>query len=339
MKFLLALSCLLFFLIACATKTTTPSTPTPAQPVLALENQAKTITDWGVSGISSGAMMSAQLGIAHSEKISNVGLFSGSIYGCSQGNVQTALKICMADPSKINEKDSLRYVQKKKIKTEIDNLANLKKQKIFLFHGKLDKVVKHEVVSKNEYFYQKLKAPTKSLSLDHLGHSFATKNPSGSNCENSSSPYISNCNYDSIDELFKYIYPAKTPSLATPNKARLFSLNAESFIDKTLLEKAFFNKEILVYVPQNCEQKSCSAHLALHGCHQAPEFVGMDFIMGAGYLEAAEKYQTIVVFPSVLKSTTNPYGCWDWWGYSDAQSYDTKQAPQIQVLEKIMGRL
>lgn len=339
MKFLFTLFSLLFFLIACATNSKKEASSDSKPAFLAYENQTKPITDWGISGISSGAMMSAQVGIAHSEKISSVGLFSGSIYGCSHGDVQRALKICMADPSKINEKASLKYVQKKKLKTEIDSLNNLKKQKVFLFHGQMDKVVKAEVVSKNKFFYEKLKAPTKSILLNNLGHSFATKNPNGSNCESSASPYINNCHYDSIDELFKYIYPTKTISSTLADKERLFILNAESFIEKSLMDKAFFSKDIFVYIPKGCEQQSCSAHLALHGCHQAPEFVGMDFIMGAGYLDAAEKYQTVLVFPSVLKSTANPYGCWDWWGYSDSQNYDTKLAPQIQILEKIMKRL
>lgn len=297
------------------------------------------ISDWGTSGISSGAMMSAQMAIAHSSDISKVGLFSSSIYGCSQGDVQSALKICMAGTDKVNEKKILDYAKKKKVPDEIDPIENIKKQRVFLFHGKQDKVVKFDVLAKNEYFYNQLKATTKALSLDNLGHSFATNYSSGAACETSISPYINNCQYDSIDTFFKFIYPDKSITTSSVDKQRLYLWNIESFVSIEKLTKAHMNKEAYVYIPKSCDNSDCSAHFALHGCHQAPEFVGMDFIEKAGYLEAAEKYKTVIIFPSILKSTNNPYGCWDWWGYAEANNFDTKKAPQIEVLYQIMKQL
>lgn len=297
------------------------------------------VSDWGVSGISSGAMMSAQLAISHSNEISKVGLFSSSIYGCSQGDVQSALKICMAATDKVNEKRSLDYLKKKKIPDEIDSLDNIKKQRVFLFHGKLDKVVKFDILAKNDFFYTSLKATTKAQSLDQLGHSFATNNSTGAACESSVSPYINNCQYDSIDAFFQFIYPNNTATKSSANKHSLYNWNIESFISNEKLTKAHISKEVYIYIPKDCENSSCSAHLALHGCHQAPEYVGMDFIEKAGYLEAAEKFKTVMVFPSILKSANNPYGCWDWWGYAEAGNYDTKKAPQIEVLYQIMKQL
>lgn len=297
------------------------------------------ISDWGISGISSGAMMSAQLAIAHSKDIDHVGIFSGSIYGCSQGKAQTALGLCMAQTDKIDEKKSLDYLKQKNVPEDIDNLENIKKQKIFLFHGKLDKVVKFDVLAKNEVFYKNLKAQTKTQSLDRLGHSFATSNPTGSSCESSISPYINNCQYDSIYEFFKFLYPQKTASSSSPDHSRLYYWDAETFTSKEKLSLASMSKDIYVYIPKSCENNTCSAHIALHGCHQAPEFVNKDFIEKAGYLEAAEKFNTVVIFPSVLKSTLNPYGCWDWWGYSDSKNFDTKKAPQIEILYSLMKQL
>lgn len=297
------------------------------------------VSDWGVSGISSGAMMSAQMAISHSTEISKVGLFSSSIYGCSQGDVQSALKICMAGTDKINEKKSLEYTKKKKVPDEIDSLDNIKKQRVFLFHGKQDKVVKFDVLAKNEYFYTNLKATTKAQSMDNLGHSFATNNSSGAACETSISPYINNCQYDSIDAFFKFIYPDKSVATSSTDKQKLYSWNIENIIGSEKLNKAHLSKEVYIYIPKSCENNTCSAHLALHGCHQAPEFVGMDFIEKAGYLEAAEKYKAILIFPSILKTVNNPYGCWDWWGYAEANNFDTKKAPQIEVLYQIMKQL
>lgn len=283
--------------------------------------------------------MSEQIAIAHSKDIEHVGVFSGSIYGCSQGNVQAALNICMASTDKIDEKRSLEYLKKKTNPDEIDSTENIKKQKVFLFHGKLDKVVKFDVLAKNEKFYQNLKATTKSQSLENLGHSFATSNPTGADCESSSSPYINNCQYNSVEEFFKFMYPNVTTTNSVPDKTRLFYLDAETFTTKEKLTSAYMSKDVYLYIPKACENHTCSAHLALHGCHQAPEFVKMDFIEKAGYIEAAEKYNTIVIFPSILKSAGNPYGCWDWWGYSDPKNFDTKKAPQIEVLYNLMKQL
>jgi hypothetical protein len=34
----------------------------------------------------------------------------------------------------------------------------------------------------------------------------------------------------------------------------------------------------------------------------------------------------------------NPYGCWDWWGYTGA-GYHTKAAPQIKATMEMVKRL
>jgi hypothetical protein len=62
------------------------------------------------------------------------------------------------------------------------------------------------------------------------------------------------------------------------------------------------------------------------------------FATKAGYLEVAELNNIIVVFPQILESSifsTNPMGCWDWWGYSSIY-YTTRNAPQISGIKKII---
>ena len=34
----------------------------------------------------------------------------------------------------------------------------------------------------------------------------------------------------------------------------------------------------------------------------------------------------------------NPFGCWDWWGYSD-KDYYSKEAPQIKMVMNMLERL
>lgn len=118
-----------------------------------------------------------------------------------------------------------------------------------------------------------------------------------------------------------------------------------------------------IYVPPSCRPASsaCRVHVALHGCKQDARV----FALRAGYNNWAEHYRTIIVYPALAPGDPvpgavcqfpaldrvvdqawiepNPNGCWDWWGYLDAdassQRYLTKQAPQMRVLEAIVTEL
>jgi poly(3-hydroxybutyrate) depolymerase len=51
------------------------------------------------------------------------------------------------------------------------------------------------------------------------------------------------------------------------------------------------------------------------------EDIGNDFYTYGGYNEWAESNNIIVVYPQAVKSEfmpMNPSGCFDWWGYTDA---------------------
>jgi hypothetical protein len=43
--------------------------------------------------------------------------------------------------------------------------------------------------------------------------------------------------------------------------------------------------------------------------------VGNAYVTKAGYLEAAELNNIILLFPQTVATVANPQGCWDWWGY------------------------
>ncbi|MFX5839722.1 hypothetical protein ABTE60_20645, partial [Acinetobacter baumannii] len=47
-------------------------------------------TDFTVSGLSSGAAMAVQLGVAHSSRVRGIGIVSGPPYLCAQGFVTRA---------------------------------------------------------------------------------------------------------------------------------------------------------------------------------------------------------------------------------------------------------
>ena len=41
------------------------------------------------------------------------------------------------------------------------------------------------------------------------------------------------------------------------------------------------------------------------------------FARNAGYNEVGELNNIIIIYPQATPTNaTNPYGCWDWWGYT-----------------------
>src|SRR5205085_2804983 len=101
----------------------------------------------------------------------------------------------------------------------------------------------------------------------------------------------------------------------------------------------------------SCAAKEpCRVHVALHGCLQSLGDIGEDFIKHAGYNEWADTNHIIVLYPQIhavgitALGITNPQGCWDWWGYLDANpvespTYLLKSGKQIRAIKAMVDRL
>lgn len=343
------------FLLSCSHSTPTPpQTSTPllenkAYKFSALVQKPLKAREWSVSGVSSGAMMTTQLSLIHSEKINGVGIFSGTLYGCSEGNIERSLKICMASPDKIDTHLIYKYIQSQSLAKKIDPLKNIENQKVFIVHGRKDSRIMLSAQEKNRELYQNLNAKVQTKIIDQLAHGVPTLS-TGWPCDKIEKPWINNCDYDTVGELFQFLYPSpkilpptnKQPStkefIKIPKELiekNLHVYNLTSLLSEKELREATFYPQIHIYVPEACNQESCPAHVAIHGCKQSPSNIDTEFLENAGYLEAAERHKTIIIFPSIYPSEKNPYGCWDWWGYTH-QKFDTYEGPQIKVLKKII---
>ena len=63
------------------------------------------------------------------------------------------------------------------------------------------------------------------------------------------------------------------------------------------------SSEGVVYIPQTCTAKSgCRVHIALHGCEQNRDQVGMTFIEGSGFARWADTNRLVILFPQVEAS-------------------------------------
>jgi poly(3-hydroxybutyrate) depolymerase len=95
----------------------------------------------------------------------------------------------------------------------------------------------------------------------------------------------------------------------------------------------------VAYIPEACAAKSgCRLHIALHGCEQNRDQVGMTFIEGSGFARWADTNRLVILFPQVEASILNPKACWDWWGYT-GKDFLTKDAPQIAAIWRMVERL
>jgi hypothetical protein len=66
--------------------------------------------------------------------------------------------------------------------------------------------------------------------------------------------------------------------------------------------------------------------------------IGDTFIDDTGYGRWAGANGLIVLMPQAEVSTANPYGCWDWWGYT-GPDYLTRKGPQITAVRRMLDRL
>jgi hypothetical protein len=81
-----------------------------------------------------------------------------------------------------------------------------------------------------------------------------------------------------------------------------------------------------------------------HGCKQFAEDVGDAVYQNGGYNKWADKNNIIVLYPQTTKvPLSNPYGCWDYWGFNDnlprGREFARKTGYQISAIKKMLDRL
>jgi predicted peptidase len=95
-----------------------------------------------VSGLSSGGYMTVQLHIAHSSMFMGAGIVAGGPFWCAQDDLEIALSSCMKDPSLISVDELVKITHNTALTDTIDPLTNLVDDKVYLFSGSKDTVIK-----------------------------------------------------------------------------------------------------------------------------------------------------------------------------------------------------
>jgi poly(3-hydroxybutyrate) depolymerase len=326
-----------------------------------------------VSGISSGAFMANQLHIAHSTEIMGAGIVAGGLYACavftvSGGRVislaSKAVFECMQLPDRLKSVEAYRArIAEFAERGWIDPLAGLQGDRVYVFTGGADSVVDPRTVERAAELYRSLGVDGEDLvfvdkTLD-AGHSWVT-DTFGKSCAANESPFINNCIYDQAEQILTHIYgPLHPPRGASaPLSGRFIAFSQGEFARGW--PRTFGMHEVgYLYVPASCasgRERRCALHVALHGCMQSVEQIGDVFYKHVGLNEWADTNGIIILYPQAntlaLKDlpeprpdallSTNPAGCWNWWGYGGDEHYLLRQGIQVQaihgMIQRILGR-
>ena len=314
------------------------------------------IMETSVSGISSGAYMAGQFQLAHAKQVTGAAIIAGGPWGCAESafagimpgfgaefmNMNKAVNGCMSNKmAALGVPDPAGLAQKAKAraeKGEIDPIADVASDRIYLFSGKQDHTVVPQIVEAARAFYGRLGVPDKNIVLEEgypAGHAFVTDD-SGLACEQTGEPYVVDCDYDQAGALLKHIYGKLNP------RAEVASGTYAEFDQRPFTEKLGshgLSGTGLSYIPKSCvTDKGCRVHIAFHGCAQNRMTVGEDFARESGLARWADTNKLIILFPQTATLPLNPQGCWDWWGYT-GENFLTRDAKQVVAVERMLERL
>ncbi|WP_454743406.1 extracellular catalytic domain type 2 short-chain-length polyhydroxyalkanoate depolymerase [Cupriavidus necator] len=320
------------------------------------------------SGISSGGYMAVQMHVAHSALVKGAGIIAGGPYACAQtgkgeqANLQRALGPCMAGDYSILQRTwcfwglaicagtdapdvalSVEATRKRASAGEIDPVANLRTQRVLLVSGMSDHTIKPLVMNALVAYYRNF-VTVENLRYETIleaDHTFPTDSyREGNPCSSSATPFISDCRFDAAGRILKHLYGNLQPRNEGLPRGHLIEFDQAEFLHAP--ESQSMARTGWIYVPESCASKRCSLHVVFHGCRQSFSEVQRKFIEHAGYNPWADTNDIVVLYPQTIASAGTPYnpkGCWDWWGYTDPERWDTKDAVQLKAIKGMIDRL
>ncbi len=308
-----------------------------------------------VSGISSGAYMAGQFQFAHADIVTGVALIAGGPYGCAESafsgmatdsgarflNASRAVNGCMLNMLALwgvpNPEALAARAGELAASGRIGPLAAVATDRLYLFTGRADSIVRPPIVAAALRFYELIGVPAAQIryvDTYEAGHAFITLDKGGS-CAVSGAPYVVDCDYDQAGALLDHVLGGvKRPTGPAAGEFREFDQTA---FTAGLSDHGMASAGV-VYVPPSCRKGGCRVHVAFHGCAQNRDAVGDAFVRDTGFAPWADANDLVVLFPEVSAGRGNPQGCWDWWGYT-GRAYLTRDAPQIIAVRRMLDAL
>ncbi|MGQ5522746.1 extracellular catalytic domain type 2 short-chain-length polyhydroxyalkanoate depolymerase [Chitinimonas sp. PSY-7] len=319
----------------------------PALPALGTDPAQNT-----VSGLSSGAFMATQFSVAYSSGIVGAGIVAGGPYYCAGSGsyngpnrfLMTATTQCMTPlgPAPSGEQ-AFRQAQQFAQANEIDATSNIERQRIYIFTGASDSIVKPKVVAQTKAFYVAAGvAPSQLKYVDNVnaGHALITNNRGDLRCSANAAPNINDCDFFQSQDILRHLYGELAPPV-TQLSGQIIDFNQSEFFEGNNTGLAPVGH---AYVPAACRTDSCRVHVVFHGCTQEDARIGDRFYRTTGYNELADSNRIVVLYPQIRTNPVrNPKGCWDFWGYSSQDAvhpdFYMKKAPQMAAIWAMLQRL
>ena len=298
-------------------------------------------TRTSVSGLSSGAFMAVQYGVAFSSSVAGIGVIAGGPYNCAFVNFGGILTCMSGSPSGAA---SWAAAQGFASFGQIDPPAGLAKMKVYVFGGTQDQVVRPAAVAATRDFFAAAGVAGSNLAFVKTvpaGHAFIAP-AFGNPCAANAAPFIGHCTvqgrvYDQPRALLTHIYGPLKPAAAALSATVAPFDQREFGAASTGLDDVGF-----VYVPKACASAgACAVHVVFHGCQQGARVVGSDVYGSVGYSNWADSNKLIVLYPQVAASAafpSNPQGCWDWFGYSGL-NFQVRSGAQLSAVKAMVDRL
>lgn len=295
-----------------------------------------------ISGISAGAFMAHQLHIAYSELFRGAGLIAGGAYRVAQGSLMGALLCGMQGRGALSGEFLATAAQALALNGSIAPLENLRKSRVWVFHGAADTKVLEKSSEILVDFYRQFVDESAIAYVNDINvvHAMPTDRFGSGPLDHPRIPFMANCGYDAAGALLQHLHGPLAPR--TDNLAgewRLFDQNR--FIPFATSHS--LDNEGFLYLPSGAlAGRPCGIHVVLHGCNQHRQAVGEVFVANAGYNEWAESNDIIVLYPQARPQVDfrvfNPFGAFDWWGAEDTQ-HALRHGRQMRAITNMVTAL
>jgi poly(3-hydroxybutyrate) depolymerase len=286
-----------------------------------------------VSGISSGGFMAVQLHFAYSGTFKGAAIYAGGPDYCGQDSETTADIDCGGAGLYTSELSaSENYIAAHQNTAGMDPVSDISGQPVYLWSGTGDTVVPQKTMNDLQTEYQKYGA---SVTYDNTyAAEHGWESPYGANaCGTLGSPYMIDCSgYDSEKTwLTKFLGTLAAKNTGTLTGSLInFSQSPFGGGSNDLDTNGW------VFVPQTCASgTTCSLVVALDGCAQYQAVINDEFVTQSGLDQWADTNNIIVLYPYQTTGTSNPNGCWDWWGYTNS-SYALKSGVQMAAIDNMV---
>jgi len=247
-------------------------TPSSLAVIIALPRFNVDVSETSVSGLSSGAFMAVQFGVAYSSSVKDVGVIAGGPYYCAQGDVVIAtskcsctgffiFSSCEVPPGATRVSRLIAITDRKAARGSIDPTSNMARQRIWMFSGTLDSVVPMPVMNDLLAYYRHYigDGDIRYRNDVRAEHAIPT-DAFGNHCDMLGAPYINNCNVDAAGELLRWIYGDSLQARRAGALAgRFIRFDQSEFVDDRSPERHGLAASGFAFVPAACEE-NCTLH-------------------------------------------------------------------------------